>query len=163
MNQSFKLFISDNQLYEIIGNFSIIIFVLISLYLFIEIFLKKYFKKADTIRVSSEVVYSVLKLINELLYILSVSLAIITLFILLQVNALSVFSSSNIIIKNANYFTALGIVILIIISLPFKLFFTGKKKLYEISDFLIILFSDILIFLGMIFGSLDFFDYLINW
>ena len=162
MNKIMAL-ISNKICLDIINQFTFTIFVCLSLYLLIGLFLKKnVLQKTCLFRLNSESAYSISKIAVEFIYILSVALSVVIL--LFFTKSIGMFSRNpiNLTLKGLNWLSISGFLILIVISCPFRIIFTGKNKLMNIIDFIIILVSNILILAGLIYGSFFYFDYLIN-
>ncbi|MFW5799223.1 MAG: hypothetical protein ACOCV8_00285 [Spirochaetota bacterium] len=144
------------------------ILILIILYLFIKLFLKQNINKNPELkfRINSERVYSILTIISETFYILAISFSIILLILLTNLN-LNIqqqgIYTEDMLLSNSNVYTISGIIILIFLSLPFKIFFSkGRSKLLSYIYITILIISLTLIIIGIIYGSLTHFDYIIN-
>ncbi len=119
--------------------------------------------KDHQFRINKESIYSIAKLIHETLYALSVSVSIILLILLINVNIMITSSTAFLgsIIKWDNIFTILGAGLLIILGLPFRIFYTGRNWITWIIDLILLIIPLLLLILGIIFGSISHFNYLI--
>jgi hypothetical protein len=152
-------------LIDTINTLSMIVIIGLVSHLIIRLILQVViFGKPHQFRINTESVYSITKMFHEGLYALSVGCSVILLILIISSNApdsrLLPFLSE--LLRSNHILTVVGLIILIFISLPFRVFYAGKNPLTRVIEMGVTVIPLLLIILGIIFGSMSYFDYLIN-
>lgn len=157
MTEQIGELITNRIIQNFYNNSMLAVFIMIIIYLFSNIILMSVLiNKKHTFRINSEGIYSVLKTLVETVYIFSTALSTLLIILILSINN----TLANML--EINWFSILGLIGLSFISLPYRIIFTERSNLLNIIDFFILISSTILIFTGIIFESLSYFNYIIN-
>ncbi len=149
--------ITNKIMLDFYNNALLTVFIMIVIYLLSSaILIYSLLVNKHTFRINSEGIYSVIKIITETIYIFSVALSILLIILLLTIN--------NTIagVLKVNWFSIVGLIVLSFVSLPYRIIFTERSNLLNFVDYFIITASAVFTFIGIIFDSLSYFEYIIN-
>lgn len=160
MSEQFIEFISNKIIIDFINKGTVAVFIMLTLHLLGSLAIKLSYKTTNTqFRINSETLYAVGKFLHELLYVFSVSISVLILILLLRGKSETIIN--GIIVKNMNWFTIGAYTLLMAVSIPYKIFLSDRMRFSKIINNTIIFIVVVLLFTGIIFGSVINFDYLL--